>query len=300
MSRNHSYSHVAESKNKLLIVFGITALYLVAEVIGGFLTHSLALWADAGHMLTDLVGSGLALFAIWFAQRPANQRNTYGFYRAEILAAVINAVVLFIISFFILYEAWRRFENPPVVMSWPMLVVAVIGLFVNFIGMKLLHAHSKNSLNVKGAYLEAMSDMISSLGVIIASLVMLKTGWYLADPIISAGIGLFILPRTWSLLGQSLHILMEGAPAHIDMESVEETMLKVRDVKAIHDLHVWTITSGVESMSAHVTVSDPAQGDRILGELQKVLEDKFKIEHTTIQIEIERCEGKDASEKCFK
>jgi cobalt-zinc-cadmium efflux system protein len=164
-------------------------------------------------MLTDAGALGLALLAIWFAQRPATKEKTYGYYRAEILAAVVNAVVLLFISVYILDEAWRRFQNPPEVMSWPMLIVATIGLAVNMIGMRLLADASGKSLNVKGAYLEVLSDMLGSLGVIAASVIMLTTGWYLADPLISAGIGLFILPRTWTLLRQVTHILMEGTPA---------------------------------------------------------------------------------------
>ncbi len=280
-------------RKKLAIVFGLTTVYMIAEVIGGMATHSLALLADAGHMLTDAGALALALIAIWFSERPATPKKTYGYYRVEILAALINAVVLLLISFFILYEAYRRFEHPPEVHSGPMLVIATIGLVINLISMKLLGEHSHGSLNVRGAYLEVLSDMLGSLGVIVASVIILMTGWQLADPLISAGIGLFILPRTWTLLNQTIHILLEGTPAGIDLESVQEGMKAVKGVKVVHDLHVWTITSGVDAMSGHVTVEDVNQGDRILAELQKMLKDKFGIQHTTIQLEAERCNEKE-------
>ncbi len=285
-------SPAGKNKRKLAIVFGLTTTYMVAEVIGGLLTNSLALLADAGHMLTDAGALGLALLAIWFAQRPATPEKSYGYYRAEILAALTNGAVLLFISAYILYEAWRRLQNPPAVLSWPMFVVATIGLVVNLTGMWLLSDASDKSLNIRGAYLEVLSDMLGSLGTIAASVIMMTTGWYRVDPIIGAGIGLFILPRTWTLLKQVTHILMEGTPAHIELKTVEEAMKRVKGVKAVHDLHVWTITSGIDAMSAHITVEDTSQGDRILAELQYVLKDQFQIEHTTIQLEEERCEEK--------
>jgi cobalt-zinc-cadmium efflux system protein len=283
-------STAGKNKKNLAVVFGLTTTYLIAEVIGGLLTNSLALLADAGHMLTDAGAIGLALLAIWFAERPATPEKTYGYYRVEMLAALTNAVVLLFISLYILYEAWRRWQDPPEVMSWPMLIVATIGLGVNLISMRLLADASGKSLNIKGAYLEVLSDMLGSLGVIAASVIMLTTGWYRADPLISAGIGLFIMPRTWTLLKEVTHILMEGTPIRIDLKGVEEAMKRVEGVKAVHDLHVWTITSGVDAMSAHITVEDSVQGDRILAELPRALKDQFEIEHTTIQLEVERCE----------
>lgn len=282
-------SAAKKHRKKLTIVFGLTSAYMIAEVIGGFATNSLALLADAGHMLTDAGAIGLALLAVWFSERPATPKKTYGYYRVEILAALVNAVVLLLISIFILYEAFRRFQQPPEVQSGPMLIVASIGLVVNLISMKLLAGGSDKSLNIKGAYLEVLSDMLGSIGVIAGSLIILKTGWYRIDPIMSAGIGLFIIPRTWTLLNEAIHILLEGAPAGIDVESVQESMKQVNGVKVVHDFHVWTITSGVDAMSGHVTVEDINQGDRILAELQKVLKEKFNIQHTTIQLEAERC-----------
>ena len=284
-------SEISNSSKKnfkrLAIVFCLTSTFMIAEAIGGYLTNSLALLADAAHMLTDAGSIGLALIAIWFAGRSATKRKTYGYYRAEILAAFVNSLALLVISIYILYEAWKRLQNPPEVLSMPMLIIAFIGLIVNLIGMKLLHGSASKSLNIKGAYLEVLSDTLGSLGVIIAGIIMLTTGWYLADPIISAIIGLFIIPRTWKLLSEVIHILMEGTPAHIDLDSIAKEIKKIEGIKSVHDLHVWTITSGFDAMSAHVVVNDISDGIILLSELQQVLREKFKIEHTTIQIEPE-------------
>lgn len=282
---SHAISVAGKNKRKLAIVFGLTSAYMLVEVVGGLLTNSLALLADAGHMLTDAGAVGLALFAIWFAERPATREKTFGYYRMEILAALANAVVLVFISAYILYEAWHRFQNPPEVLSGPMFIIAVVGLVVNLVSMWLLADASGKSLNVKAAYLEVLSDMLGSLGVIAASVIMLTTRWYLADPLISAGIGLFILPRTWTLLTEAVQILLEGTPGHIDLKSVEEAMRRVNGVKAVHDLHVWTITSGLDTMSAHVAVDDLAEADRILAELNDVLREQFHIDHITLQLE---------------
>ncbi|MGI0016822.1 MAG: cation diffusion facilitator family transporter, partial [Nitrososphaera sp.] len=215
MGTGHSHTPAGQNKRRLAIVFGLTFVYLFAEVIGGLLTRSLALLADAGHMLTDVAGLGLALFAIKFAERPATPERTYGYYRVEILAAQTNAIVLIGISFYILYEAYRRFLDPPEVASKPMLLIASIGLIVNLAGLLILRAGSFESLNIKGAYFEVLSDMLTSVGVIIAGIVMWTTGWYYADPLISAGIGLFILPRTWKLLREAVGVLLEGTPSEI-------------------------------------------------------------------------------------
>ncbi len=271
-------------RQKLLIVFSLTVAYLIVEIIGGLLTRSLALLADAGHMLTDVGGLAISLFAMWFAERPPTLRKTYGYYRVEILAALVNAVVLIFISCYILYEAYRRFIAPPAVLALPMMAVAVVGLIINLIGMRLLHAGSGESLNLKGAYFEVLSDMLSSVGVILAALIILTTGWYLADPIISAGIGLFILPRTWSLLKQAVDILMEAVPEHIDLEEVGKTMASFGGVQEVHDLHVWTLTSGKYALSAHVTISRLQDWPAIQGELEALLADRFRIDHTTLQV----------------
>lgn len=274
----------SERRRNLLIVFTITSGYLVVEVVGGLLTHSLALLADAGHMLTDVGGLAITLFALWFAERPATLQKSYGYYRTEILVALVNAVVLIFISFYILYEAYRRFIEPPAILALPMLLVAVIGLVINLISMRLLHSASKESFNIKGAYLEVLSDMVSSIGVILAALVMLFTGWSLADPIISAGIGLFILPRTWSLLKQAVNILMEAVPEHVKLEEVGRAMAGVEGVEEVHDLHVWTLTAGKYALSAHLTISKFEEWPVIQRSLERLLNDRFQIDHTTLQV----------------
>lgn len=290
MTAAHSHSvpaHTAAGLHTrpLMWTLGLTGGFLVVEVAGALWTGSLALLADAGHMLTDVGGLGLALFAIWFAAKPPTPAKTYGYYRVEILAALANAIVLLGISAFILFEAYRRFLAPPPVLGGPMLVVALTGLAVNLIGMWLLRSGSTTSLNLKGAYLEVLSDALASVGVIIAALIVLTTGWRLADPLVGAGIGLFIIPRTWGLLRQAVNILLEGTPPHVDLAEVERAMAGIPGVQQIHDLHVWTLTSGKEAMSGHVVVENLAAGDQILRDLHTVLHDRFGVEHTTIQLE---------------
>lgn len=284
-------SAAGKNKKRLWIVFGLTTGTMFAEIVGGVLTKSLALLADAGHMFTDVVSLGLALLAIWFAERPATIRKTYGYYRVEILAALINCLLLLFVSFYILYEAWGRLKHPPEILSGPMLIVAIFGLAVNLTGMWLLKEGSDHSLNIHGAYLEVLSDILGSIGVIVASIIIMTTGWQLIDPIISAGIGLFILPRTWNLLRQVLNILLEGTPPHLDLKEIAEAMQGTKNVKAVHDLHVWTITSGFDALSAHITFEEPADRDRILEDLRLLLKEKFEIAHATLQLEPESCEG---------
>lgn len=295
MAEVHQVSAAGRSKKRLLIVFGLTSTYMLAEAIGGLLTRSLALLADAAHMLTDAGALGLALFAIRIAERPASPQKTFGYYRVEILAALANATVLLLITVYILYEAWQRFRNPPEVLSWPMLVVATIGLVVNMVGIWLLRESSTGSLNVKGAYLEVLSDMLGSVGVIAASLIMLTTQWYLADPIIGAGIGLFIVPRTWTLLKEAVHILMEGVPARLDFTLIQNRLKGIPGVVSVHDLHVWTVTSGFDAMSAHIVITQYAEGSGVLGEVQRVMKAEFDITHTTIQLEDDATSGHEQS-----
>ena len=270
-------------KGKLKGALALTAGFMVVEAVGGWLTGSLALVADAAHMLTDAGGLALALIAIRFAERAATPQKTYGYVRLEILAALLNAVVLLLLTIFILYEAVDRFLNPPPVLAGPMLAVALVGLAVNFTSMKLLSAGSSESLNVKSAYFEVMSDMLGSLGVIIAALVVMFTGWRLADPIIGAGIGLFIVPRTWSLMKQAIHILMEGTPPEIDLVLLEGAIKEIPGVVSV--LHVWTITSGLDSMSCHVVIADMARARETLLQVNEAMKAKFNLTHTTIQIE---------------
>jgi cobalt-zinc-cadmium efflux system protein len=288
MTGGHVHSAAGANKRRLLIVFVLTALYLVAEVVGGIATHSLALLADAGHMLTDVAGLGLALLAIRFAERAATPERTYGYYRVEILAAVVNAVVLIGISIGVLYEAYQRFRHPPNVESGPMLIVAVIGLVVNIIGIFVLRKGSGESLNMKGAYFEVLSDMLTSVGVIVASVIMLTTGWYYADPLISAGIGLFILPRTWLLLREAVGVLLEGTPSDVNLASIRQRLAELPGVKDVHDLHVWTLTSGVNAMSAHLVIIDDGLHNETLSAAHETLTFEFRIAHATVQIE---CDG---------
>ena len=281
-------SPTARNRRLLWITFGLTSAYFFVEVVGGLLTNSLALLADAAHMLTDVAGLGLALFAAWMSTKPAAPAKTYGYYRVEILAALANAVVLFLISFYILYEAYRRFQEPPEVASLPMLAVALVGLVVNLIGIWLLRRAAQTSLNMQGAFLEVGSDLLSSVGVLVAGGIMWVTGWWYADPIFSVVIGLFIFPRTWKLMNQAVNVLLEATPAHINLAEVEREMLAVEGVASIHDLHVWTITSGIEALSAHVVLSDgvePEVAATVAERLAAVLKDRFKIDHSTIQVE---------------
>ncbi len=286
--RSLGMSAASRHRRRLTVALVLTLTYMVAEVIGGLLTGSLALLADAAHMLTDVGGLALALFAIWFATRPATPRKTYGYLRMEILSALLNAVVLLVLTVYILYEAYQRFLAPGEILSGPMLVVAIIGLAVNLAGMKLLAGGSSESLNVQGAYFEVLSDMLGSLGVIAAALIVMTTGWTLADPLIGAGIGLFIVPRTWRLLRQAVHILMEGVPAAIDGRKLEDALRGVPGVLGVYDLHVWTITSGLDAMSGHVIVRDMTDSLAILRGARQVMKDEFQIDHVTIQIEDER------------
>lgn len=287
MGSGHEHSPASTNKRSLALVFGFTSFYLVVEVVGGVFTGSLALLADAGHMLTDVAGVGLALMAIRFGERPATPQRTYGFFRVEILAALTNAVVLIGISIYILYEAYERFRNPPTVSSIPMLIVAAIGLGVNIAGMLLLRKGSKESLNMKGAYFEVLSDMLTSVGVIVAAVIMWLTDWYYADPLISAGIGLFILPRTWILLRESVGVLLEGTPADINLAAIREAVDRLPGVREMHDLHVWTLTSGVNAMSAHVVIIDDSLHNEVLSALHDTVTSNFKIAHVTVQLERE-------------
>ena len=289
MGHAHNHSAAGKNKKRLAIVLGLTTAYLVAEVIGGLLTHSLALLADAGHMLTDVAGLGFALLAIRFAERPATPERTYGYYRIEILAALVNAVVLIGISLYILYEAYERFRNPPEIHSGGMLAVALVGLVVNIAGIYLLKSASEESLNMKGAYFEVLSDMLTSIGVIAAGIIMLTTGWYYADPIISAGIGVFILPRTWMLLRDAVGVLLEGTPHDVNLAALRESIRTVEGVADVHDLHVWSLTSGMNAMSVHAVLADHSLHDEVLAAVQKKVTSEFKIAHATVQVECKGC-----------
>lgn len=284
-------------KSRLLGALALTTTFMAVEVIGGLWTGSLALLADAAHMLTDAGGLALALIAIRFASRPATPQKTFGYVRMEVLSALTNAIVLLLLTIYIFYEAYERFLNPPEILGVPMLAVAVVGLVVNLISMKLLSTGSSESLNVKGAYFEVLSDMLGSLGVIVAAGVVTLTGWTLVDPIIGAGIGLFIVPRTWILLRQAVHILMEGTPPDIDVGLLERKLTGISGVTAVHDLHVWTITSGMDAMSCHLVVADMARAGATLAAANEAMKNDFGLTHTTIQIEDEAVREKEGPSK---
>jgi cobalt-zinc-cadmium efflux system protein len=275
----------ARHTRRLKIVLALTAAFMIVEAAGGVLTGSLALLADAAHMLTDVFGLSLALFAIWFGAKPPTSERTFGFYRAEVLAAAANAILLFAVAGYIFLEAWQRFRTPEPIQTGPMLVVAIGGLGINLLSVVLLRSASEDSLNVQGAYFEVLDDLLGSVGVIVAALVVRFTGWYYADPVISVAIGLFILPRTWKLLREALAVLLEGAPSHVDVVELERAIASVPGVVAVHDLHVWSLTSGVHSMSGHVVVESPLDGDDVRRRIESLLRGRHKIEHTTIQVE---------------
>lgn len=293
MSRDHGHEHGGpgdRDTSRLKWTLGLVVVYMAAEVVGGLIADSLALLADAGHMLSDAGSLSLALFAIWIARRPPTPEKTYGYYRTEILAALVNGVTLVLISVYIFYEAWQRFHDPPEVLGPLMMGVAVGGLLVNVTGLFLLHSGREESLNVQGAWLHVMADAAGSVGAIVAGALIWWRGWNLADPIASVLIGVLVLGSSWKLLKESVSVLTEAAPGHIDVEEVRNAMVGVDGVEAVHHLHVWTITSGMESLSAHVVVVGQRRRRDILTEVREVIHDRFGIEHCTIQIEPEAFE----------
>ncbi len=275
----------ARHQQRLGWTLALTTGFLVVEAAGGLWTGSLALLADAGHMLTDVGALTLSLLAVRFAQRSPTPRHTYGFVRMEILAALANGLVLLVVAGAVLVEAWHRLWAPREIQSGVMLVVAVAGLGVNLVAMRWLHAGAGESLNLRGAYLEVLGDALASLAVIAAAIVIQATGLRVADPIASGLIGLFIVPRTVGLIRQAVHVLMEGVPAHVDVREIERALASVPRVQAVHDLHVWTLTSGKDAMSAHVVVSDTAPMDDITRALHALAHERFGIDHATIQVE---------------
>ena len=284
MPHTHA-SAAAVNRNRLVIVLALSLTILVVEVVGALVANSLALLADAGHMLTDVSGIGLALLAIWFAGRPPTAGRTFGYLRVEIIAAVTNAFLLFGVATFILVQAWQRLADPPEVASGLMLVVALVGLAANGISLALLRRAQADSLNMRGAYLEVMGDFAGSVAVIVAALVIAATGWTQADAVASVAIGLLILPRTIALLRDATDILLEATPKGVDMGHVRQHILEAPGVIDCHDLHAWTITSGVNVVSAHVVLGEGADAALALESLATCLADDFDIEHSTFQLE---------------
>jgi cobalt-zinc-cadmium efflux system protein len=285
MGHDHGVSAAGTHRGRLLAVFTVTMTVLVVEVVGGLVSGSLALLADAGHMLTDAAGIGLALLAIWFGARPATPERTFGYYRVEILAAVVNAVLLFGVAGFVLVEAWRRLFAPPEVASGLMLVVALVGLAANATSMWLLRRGQAESLNLRGAYLEVLGDLLGSAAVLVAALVIALTGFQAADPIASALIGVLILPRTWRLLREAVDVLLEAAPKGLDLADVRRHLLETPGVADIHDLHAWTITSGQPVLSVHVVLQQGADAGKVLDGVGACLAGHFDVEHSTFQLE---------------
>ncbi len=260
---------------------------MVVEVVGGVVARSLALLADAGHMFTDVAALALSLIAMRLALRPPSPRRTYGYVRLEILAALVNGATLLVIAGLIIREAYHRFLDPPAVNAPVMLAVATAGLVVNIIGAGLLHAHAGHSLNIRGAYLHVLGDLLGSVGAIVAGLVILFTGWMPADPIISVTIALLILLSAWRLVREATDVLLEAAPAHIDMDRLLEELQGVEGLHDIHDLHVWTLTSGFVALSGHGVIDDPASQTAILDQIRECLA-RLGIEHVTFQLEPRR------------
>ncbi len=274
-------------RKRLIAALIFTGVVAVAQAVGGYLTNSLALLSDAGHMLTDVSAIALVLLALWFAAKPATVKKTYGYYRMEILSALANGVVLLGITGFIVWEAIERFQAPQPVDVGPMLIVAAVGLVANLIALAFLH--NSHSLSVRGAFLHVLGDTLSSVGVIIGGVVMWRTGWMLIDPIISILISVVIVIGAFRLVRDAVDVLLEATPAHVDMDALRKIMLEVSGVIGVHDLHVWTISSGIYALSAHLVVKDPltCNNDEILSAVKHELYDRYGIDHTTIQIESE-------------
>ena len=289
---HHDHGHDESGGNsrkhhsrRLRFTFAILAIYMVAEWMGGVLSNSLALMADAGHMLSDVASIGLALFAFWLAERPANPRRTYGYYRTEILAALANGSLLLAISAFIFHEAWQRLSHPPAILGPWMALIAAGGLIVNLVGLWLLSPGRSGNLNMRGAWLHALLDTFGSVAALTAGLCAWLLGWRFVDPVASMAIVLLVVYSAWSLLKETVAVLMESTPNHVDADRVRESLLAVPGVARVHDLHIWTITSGMDCLSGHVVLSNEGQAREVLAAIHKLVHDQFSIDHITIQIE---------------
>jgi cobalt-zinc-cadmium efflux system protein len=290
MSDSHAHAIPATTNTRALrLALALTAGFMLVEVVGGVLAGSLALISDAAHMLTDVMALAIALVAIHIGRRRSDARRTFGYQRLEILAAAFNAAMLFVVAAYILYEAYRRLRTPSEVHSTAMLIIAAVGLVVNVISMRLLNAGKDGSLNVKGAYLEVWSDLLGSIGVIVGALTIRLTGRAWVDSIIAVAIGLWVLPRTWLLLKESLNVLLEGVPQGMDPQAVERTIRAVPGVRGLHDLHVWSITTGKTSLTAHLSVDPRADCGALIGLVSTRLEEAHHIEHVTLQCEAGPC-----------
>ena len=296
MGHGHGHGTAAPSSasgrylKSLTIALVIGAGFMVMEFIVGFATGSLALISDAAHMFTDVLGVGMALAAILLARRSGpTLTRTFGFYRAEVLAALGNAILLFGVAGYVLVEAIGRISDPPAVPGLPVLLAAAAGLVANIVSFMILRKGAEESINVRGAYLEVLADLIGSVGVLLSGAITLLTGWRYADPIIGVAIGLFVLPRTWTLARRALRILFQHAPRGVDVGAINAELSALPGVADVHDLHVWTLTSGMEVASAHLTLAPPAQQSDVLTEAQNLLASRYAIEHATLQVEAPQC-----------
>jgi cobalt-zinc-cadmium efflux system protein len=294
MSHNHiaeEHNHDVTNSRPLQITLGLVLVIMVAEIFGGIFSNSLALLSDAGHMLTDALALGLSMFAMRLAKRPATATRTYGYHRAEIMAALANGTVLVLVSVIIFYEAAQRFMAEPAVKGPLMLVIAIVGLAANLAGIFLLRSGSKKSINIKAAFWHIIGDTLSSVGVIIAAIIIQLTGWNIADPILAVVIGIIILWGAVRIVKESVDILLESVPPHVEMASVIAAVKKVPGVEDMHEIHIWTITSGIYALSAHLSITDRmvSQACDILTSVNGVLERDFSITHTTLQLECESC-----------
>lgn len=285
---HHGHDHTREGNKKgLMLALIITAGIMLLEFFGGLFTNSLALLSDSGHMLSDASSLALSLVAIRFAARPATPAKSYGYYRFEILAALFNGVTLFIVAGFIIWEAWERFWNPPVVASGSMMIIAFVGLAANLLSAWVLlrKGDVKNNVNLRSAYLHVIGDALGSVGAIAAGLIMSLFGWYVADPLISVIVALLILKGAWSVIAHALHVLMEGTPLTVDQVKVRQTLEQIDGVLNVHDMHIWTITSGLDSFSCHLLITEDTDSQAVLQTAIHQLEETFSIAHCTIQVE---------------
>lgn len=290
MSGDHDHADVSNTPiPKLALALALTGSFMIAEIIGSYVTGSLALLSDAMHMATDTFALALALIAIYLGRRAADVFRTYGYSRFEILAATINAVLLLLVAFYILYEAYARLYQPADVQSVGMLVVAIFGLIVNLISMRLLTGKKDESLNVKGAYLEVWADMLGSVGVIVGAVIIYLTGWEWVDSVIAVGIGFMVFPRTWVLLKECINILLEGVPVGLDLRKLEQSVLSVSGVAEIHDLHVWSLTKSQHSLTAHIVLKPEANGENVRRAVEQLLQAQYDLHHSTLQMEAENC-----------
>lgn len=301
MSQGHGHGHglptaasreVSASgryRNRLAVALVILIAFLVLETVVGFLSSSLALLSDAGHMLTDVLGVGMALAAITTAARPAGAKRTFGLYRIEVLAALANAVLLFGVAAYILYEAVGRFLDPAPVTGWAMMLTAAAGLLANLAVFAMLRQGAGESINVRGAYLEVLADTVGSAGVLVGGALAWAFGWYLVDPVVAIAIGLFVLPRTYSLARQALRILVQQAPERVDVQELRGELAGLSSVTEVHDLHVWTLTSGMEVASAHLSTRSGADHGDVLVAAQQLLAERYHIDHATLQVEPADC-----------